>query len=277
VSRIPRRTITSSHNPHIKQLVNLRKSKVRVGAGVALVEGYSELGLALKSGSRPVAIYVCGELGGDPSQLRLLDQPEIQEVEVVELSPAAFKKVSMRESPDGWLAVVPAPQRALDQLPLSSRPLVLVCEAIEKPGNLGAMLRTAEAAGVDAVLAASAATDWGNPNVVRASRGTVFAVPVSSAPSDEVSRWLQELNFQVAVAEPSATANLTDVDLQSDRLAVVVGSEHAGLSQLWTESGALAVAIPMVGLVNSLNVSVASGIFLYEVLRQRSQRLQDPP
>jgi len=150
-----------------------------------VVEGYAELALALGVDVRPRTLVTCPDLV-DGAELPLVDRVRATGAEVVTMSRAAFAKASYRESPDGWLAVVPNPERPLSGLTLpATAPLVLVAESVEKPGNLGAMLRTAEAAGVHAVIAASAATDWGNPNVVRASKGTVFAVPIASAPTSE--------------------------------------------------------------------------------------------
>ncbi len=267
MGEVARRSISSPSNARVKHLVSLRKPRDRMAAGVVLVDGHAELRLAVAAGSQPLSVYVCAQLIRDKSQLELLEQ--LGEVEVVELSRAAFDKASLRESPDGWLAVVPTPERPLDRIQLSRRPLVLVCESVEKPGNLGAMVRTAEAAGVDCVVAASPATDWGNPNVVRASKGTVFAVPVASAPSGDVARWLHSHRFHAVVADPAANVLVTDADLTQRPLAVVVGSEHAGIHTSWAAEGASSVRLPLLGRVNSLNVSVAAGVVLYEALRQR--------
>jgi TrmH family RNA methyltransferase len=186
----------------------------------------------------------------------------------VALGRAAFDKVSYREHPDGVLAVVPDPSRALADIELGERPLVLVCEAVEKPGNLGAMLRTAEAAGVAAVIAAAPVTDWGNPNVVRASKGTLFAVPVAAAGVDDVLAWLRGNGVAVVVATPDAPDLVTDCDL-TGACAIVVGAEHEGVSATLGAGADHAVRLPMVGRVNSLNVATAAAVTVYEAVRQR--------
>ncbi len=260
--------ITSTANPKVRHLVELRKRRVRDAEGVTLVEGHAELVLALDAGVRVRTLYCCVDLVTDPDRLALAENLAARAVPVVRLGRAAFAKASYRESPDGWLAVVPNPERALSALTLRDHPLVLVAESVEKPGNLGAMLRTAEAAGVDAVVAASPMTDWGNPNVVRASKGTVFAVPVASAPTAEVVDWLRAAGVTIVVAAPGADRILTDVDLTGG-VAVVVGAEHDGVSDEWLEVADAPTRIPMAGRVNSLNVAASAAVVLFEAVRQR--------
>jgi TrmH family RNA methyltransferase len=233
-----------------------------------VVEGHDELALAVDAGVAVRSLYWCPELVGTSARSGLVDQVAATGVEVVALGEVAFDKVSYRENPDGIMAVVPDPTRPLGELTLGASPLLLVCESIEKPGNLGAMLRTAEAAGADAVIAASPLTDWGNPNVVRASKGTLFAVPVSSAPADVVLRWLRQQEVRVVVATPEAPKLVTEVDLTGP-CAVVVGAEHAGISEVTRAGADDSVRLPMLGRVNSLNVATAAALTLYEAVRQR--------
>jgi TrmH family RNA methyltransferase len=261
--------ITSPANPRVKQLVSLRKRSARDAAGLTVVEGYDELRLALSAGVRPSAVFCCPELVADPGQLALMEALAVGGTEVVRLSRSAFAKAAYRESPDGWLAVVSDPGRPLGDLMLGRRPLILVAEGVEKPGNLGAMLRTADAAGADAVVAASPGTDWGNPNLIRASKGAVFAVPVAAASTPDVVTWLRERGLVIVVATPDATTTLGDVDLARP-VAVVVGAEHEGVSPLWHEAADATVTIPMAGRVNSLNVAASAAIVLYEAVRQRA-------
>lgn len=265
------RTITSPSNPRVKWLVSLRKRRHREIESAWLVEGYAELRLALDAGVRPRSVFYCPALVRTAAQLELLGDNAVREAEVVALAPSAFERVSMRESPDGWLAVVPAPSHDLEGLTLPERPLVLVCESVEKPGNLGALLRTADAAGVDAVIAASPVTDWGNPNVVRASKGALFAVPIASGSAEHVVAWLTDRELNIVAADPDAGALVTDVDL-TGATAVVVGAEHAGLTRAWAQAPITLARLPMAGRVNSLNVSTAAAVVLYEAVRQRSQR-----
>ncbi len=265
----PAAAITSPTNPRVKELVSLRKRRTRDMRRVTLLEGYDELRLALTAGVLPLNLFVCPELVADQSRLALADEAASRGSEVVQLAAAAFAKASYRQGPDGWLAVVPDPSRPLADLTLSEPSLVLVCEGVEKPGNLGAMLRTAEAAGVDAVIAADPAADWGNPNVVRASKGTVFAVPVAAAESPVVRDWLRSRKVRTVVATPDGDQLITDVDL-TVATAIVVGAEHEGVSEEWVAAADDTARLPMFGHVNSLNVAASAAVAIYEALRQRS-------
>jgi TrmH family RNA methyltransferase len=261
-------TITSAANPRVKWLVDLRRRRARDAAGVTVVEGYDELRLALDAGVVPRQLFWCDALA-DPTTQVLLSRVTALGSEVVRLGPAAFAKASYRDSPDGWLAVVDSPGVPLHAVTLRARPLVLVCEAIEKPGNLGAMLRTAEAVGVDAVVAASPVADWGNPNLIRASKGTVFAVQVASGPTADVVAWLRRRALMIVVATPETSTAVTDVDLTRP-VAVVVGAEHAGVGASLLEAADETASLPMAGRVNSLNVAASAAVVLYEAVRQRA-------
>ncbi|MGI8433864.1 MAG: TrmH family RNA methyltransferase [Nocardioidaceae bacterium] len=260
--------LSSPANPRVKWLVGLRKRRSRDAEGLAVVEGHDELAVALDAGVELRQFFYCPELVANRDESSLLAVAE-RAGEVVSLSPPAFAKASYRESPDGWLGIVPSPSRPLAKLPTGLRALVLVCEAVEKPGNLGAMLRTAEAAGLDAVIAAAATTDWGNPNVVRASKGTVFGIPVSAAPTPEVVGWVKSRLLRVVLATPDTDTLATDVDLTGPT-AIVVGAEHEGVSADWRAVADESVALPMVGRVNSLNVATSAAVVIYEALRQRA-------
>jgi len=263
--------ITSPANPRVKQLVALRHRRARDRAGVTLVEGYEELDLALSAGARPLTLYVCPGLAGGDAQ-PMIDRLAGLGAEVIRVSRPVFAKIAYRESPDGWLAVLPQVPADLALLDPGPRPLVLVCEGVEKPGNLGAILRTADAAGVAAVIAADPVTDWGNPNVVRASKGTVFSVPVASAPSAEVLAWIAARSLTLVAAAPDGDVPLAGADL-SGPTAIVVGSEARGLPPAWLERADVRVRIPMFGRADSLNVSISAAIIVYEAVRQR---LTDP-
>jgi TrmH family RNA methyltransferase len=259
--------IVSPANPRIKRLVALRHRRAREPARLTLVEGYQELHLVLRAGARPEALYHCGELS-DGDALHVIDDATNAGADVIEVSRAVFKKIAYRESPDGWLAVVPAVPTDLARLETGSRSLVLICEGVEKPGNLGAIMRTADAAGVAAVIATNPVTDWANPNLVRASKGTVFAVPVASASSAEVLGWLSERAMTVVATATDGDALLTDVDLTGPT-AIVVGSEAHGLSDEWLRRADVRVRIPMFGSADSLNVATSAAIAVYEAVRQR--------
>jgi TrmH family RNA methyltransferase len=269
VDRYPRvgGEITSPTNDRIKELVALRRRRPRERSGVTLVEGYEELELALSAGVRPYALYYCPELV-DGTARGTVDRVVELGSEVVLVSRPVFTKIAYRESPDGWLAAVPAVRTDLARLRVGDQPLIMICVGVEKPGNLGAMLRTADAAGVDAVIAVDPGTDWGNPNVVRASRGTVFSVPVASATPTEVLGWLAEHRLTLVATTPDTDVLMTDVDLTGPT-AVAVGSEKDGLPSEWMAQADVTLRIPMFGRADSLNVATSAALVAYEAVRQR--------
>jgi TrmH family RNA methyltransferase len=253
--------ITSLQNPRVKQIVKLRDDKKqRQREGLILVEGYDEISLALDAGHTPRTIYSAPEL----IRRRIKDTG----AESFTVSQTVFEKMSQRENPDGWLAVFPIPRISLEDLKLGTPPLIIVAEAIEKPGNLGAILRTADAARVDAVLVCDPRVDAYSPNVVRASRGTIFTVPVVETKSTQALVYLQQHGIQVLAATPSAEVEYTHMDSRGP-LAIAVGTEDQGLSTLWMSHADVRVKIPMLGKVNSLNVSIATALIVYEARRQR--------
>lgn len=281
VSRPPAAVeIVSPANPRIKQLVALRKRRVREQAGVTLVEGYDELRLALSAGVTPRALYYSPGLAA-PGTLGLAADVADAGGDVVAVSEPVFGKIAYREAPDGWLAVVPAVPASLAALAWpaggDTPPLVLICEGVEKPGNLGAILRTADAAGVTAVIAADPVADWGNPNVVRASKGTVFSVPVAAASSADVLDWLTARPLSLVAASPDASTPATEVDLTGP-VALAVGSESDGLPPEWLARADHRVRIPMFGRADSLNVATSAALLAYEAVRQRlAAGLMPPP
>lgn len=254
--------ITSLQNPRVKQIVKLRDDKKeRQREGLMLVEGYDEISLALEAGHQPRTLLTAPEL-----VRRTMNHID---AETLTVSPAVFEKMSYRENPDGWLALFPIPRLTWEDLKLSASPLIVVAESVEKPGNLGAILRTADAAHVDAVLVCDPRVDAYSPNVVRASRGAIFAVPVVETKNDPALTWLRGRGLRILAATPSAEAEYTLQDLRGP-LAVAVGTEDEGLTDFWMNQADLKVKIPMMGKVNSLNVSIATALILYEAVRQRS-------
>lgn len=260
--------ITSPQNSRVKDVVRLRERRHRDREGLLLVEGRDELALALAGGARPQTLYYCPARLGEGTQALLQTAAEAG-AELVEVTEPVFDKLAYRENPDGWLAVVPAAHRRLAEVALGERPLLLVAEAIEKPGNLGALLRSADAAGATAVIVCDPTTDVHNPNVVRSSRGTLFTVPVVEAPTAEVLAWLAAHRISIVAATPQASLTYTDADLRGP-VAIVVGTEHEGLSPAWLGQASFWVRIPMLGRVNSLNVATAATLLLYEAVRQRT-------
>ena len=255
--------ITSLQNPRVKHLVKLREDKKqRKQDGLMLVEGFDEIRLAISAGHRPQTLLTAPELA-----TRSID---FSAAENFTVSRAVFEKISYRDNPDGWLAVFPTPKVLLNDLKLSTSPLLIVAESVEKPGNLGAILRTADAAHVDALIVSDPRTDIYNPNVVRASRGTLFTVPTIEANNQDTLSFLRRNGIKILAATPQAVSVYTDQDLR-EPLAVAVGTEDEGLTDFWMNEADIQVKIPMLGLVNSLNVSIATALIVYEAVRQRRQ------
>jgi TrmH family RNA methyltransferase len=261
--------ISSLQNPRVKQLVKLRDRRPRDEAGVFLVEGYREIRRALEKRVPLRELYFSPAWFLGENEPALLAAAEAAGAQLFELTQEAFAKVAYRERPDGLLAVAPQWKRTLGDLALPANPFVLVVEAIEKPGNLGTILRSADAAGCDAVIVCDPVTDIFNPNVVRASTGVLFSVPLVVEESARVLAWLREKNIRTIATTPAATALYTAADLRGP-LAIVMGSEQYGLSEFWLKNADLPVRIPMAGQADSLNVAMATIITLFEAVRQRT-------
>jgi TrmH family RNA methyltransferase len=254
--------ITSLQNPTIKHIVKLRENKrQRLQDGLMLVEGVDELTLALESGLKPDALFNAPEI--DSISLKISPAP------ITTVTREVFEKISYRDNPDGWLGLFPIPHKTLDDIQLSEYPFVILAESVEKPGNLGAILRTADAAHVDAVIVSDPRVDVWNPNVVRASRGALFTVPTVEVDNAAALSWLQAKKIRVLAATPAATINYTEVNLR-EPIAIAVGTEDEGLTDFWMSQADVKVKIPMLGKVNSLNVSIATALIAYEAVRQRN-------
>ena len=263
----PGAVVTSPSNARVKAIAALHRRRHRDRGGSTAVEGRDEVLLALESGVVLREFWHSPDFGR-PVPGDLLDRLVAAGTDLVQTSRAVFDKLAYREGPDGWLAIVPAPGVPLAELGLGDAPLVVVCEAVEKPGNLGALLRTADAAGVDAVVSADPRSDWSNPNVVRASKGTVFSVPIAAAGTDEVLAWVQQHGMAVVVGTPDAADLYTDVDLTGS-VAIVVGTEKEGVTAGWRAAADVSVRIPMHGRADSLNVATSAALLVYEAVRQR--------
>jgi TrmH family RNA methyltransferase len=259
--------ITSRSNPRIKSLVRLRNRRERDRTGHFVIEGFRELRRAVEAGLELETVYSCPSLYLGENEPALVESAAGLGAEVIEVSPGPFEKASYRDRPEGVMAVARQFDTSLARLRLADSPLVLVAEAIEKPGNLGSMLRTAEAAGADAVIVADPTTDPFNPNVVRASLGTLFTVDLAVATTIETIEFLRQARIEILAASPDARTSLFDAHLRGP-VALVVGSEQLGLSAEWTEAGT-GVSIPMPGSMDSLNAATAAGVLLFEAVRQR--------
>jgi RNA methyltransferase, TrmH family len=260
--------ITSPSNPRLKAAARLRGRRERDRQGLTLIDGVRENLRALAGGAVIREAFVVPELLVEPEARALLERLREEAIPVLEVGREAFEKVAYGDRLDGIVAVAETPLRTLETLALPPEPLIAVIEGVEKPGNLGAILRTADGAGLDAVIVAESATDLFNPNIIRASIGTVFAVPVCVASSGEVLPWLQRLGVAIVAARVDASVDYAAADYRG-AVAIALGSEARGLSDAWTELARESVHVPMRGVADSLNVSATAAVLFYEAMRQR--------
>lgn len=263
--------ITSPQNPRIKEVVKLRKRGHRDTHSQIIIEGYREVRRSVENRWPVSTLFYCPDHFLGENEGGLLDLCAKTGIELIECSALVFEKIAYRDRPEGLLALGAPVSGDLDSIKLPPAPFVVIAEAIEKPGNLGSLLRSADAAGVDAVIVCDPKTDINNPNVVRSSVGTLFTLPVVQVDADEALAWCRKNNLHVLAATPEATSEYTEVDMTTG-VAIVVGTEKFGLSDLWMNGADLKVRIPMLGKIDSLNVSCAATILLYEVVRQRRKK-----
>jgi RNA methyltransferase, TrmH family len=260
------RTITSLHNPAVKNLVKLRQRRARDRQHLMLIDGARALRLALHNAFPVSTIYVAEDVVHTHADL--LQRARVTGVALQEVSAAVFHKIGYGDNPDGILGVAAQPRVELAALPALGLPLYVVTEGIEKPGNLGAILRSADAAGVTGLIVCDSQTDIWNPNVIRASQGAFCTVPIAIASAPEALAWLRQRHIQILVATPSASQGYTEIDLRLPS-ALIMGAEHTGVSPIWHNERP--IRIPMAGQVDSLNVAQAAVILLFEAVRQRCQ------
>ena len=265
-------SITSLHNPKIKQVIHLRKRKERDERGLYLIEGYRELLRFAEKGGYAEELYYSPELFLGSNEMSLIQRLTGSTTSVYACVPNVFQKISYRDRPDGLLVIAKQKRLTLKDLeknlPKLRPPFLVIAEAIEKPGNLGTILRSSDASGVDGLIVCDQCTDIFNPNVVRASVGTLFTVPVYEATSEDTLRWLKKENIIIAAATPHGKIEFTLANF-SQAIAIAVGTEQLGLSDKWMQGADLQVRIPMQGVADSLNVATATTLLLYEVMRQR--------
>jgi TrmH family RNA methyltransferase len=262
--------ITSAGNPRIKALMRLRHKSGRDRAGLMLIEGAREISRALRSGIRPEQVLFCPEIASGDEEALLLRELGGIPVELTAVSRHVFERIAYREGVGGIVAVARRLERPLGELPSPPRPLYLVVDRVEKPGNLGAIFRSADGAGADGLIISDPAVELSNPNVIRASLGTVFCVPAAVVPAGEAIAWLRERAVSIIVTTPSAEDLYTDLDM-TGASAIALGSEDRGLGNEWLNAADHRIRIPMRGSADSLNVSAAAALVLYEGLRQRSR------
>lgn len=257
--------ITSVQNPFIKSIIQLQeKAKARKQSGLFIIEGRREIQLAIKGGYQIEQLLFLPEMIAK-EELLLISK---NAVELIEISKEVYQKIAYRDTTEGVIAVAHAKSFLLSDLQLSENPLILVVESIEKPGNLGAMLRTADAAHIDAVLVADPKTDLYNPNMVRSSVGCLFTNQIAVGTTDEIIDFLDanSISFYSATLQNSTSYHTQDYTLPT---ALVVGTEATGLTQKWRDRATQNIIIPMQGEIDSMNVSVAAAILLFEAKRQR--------
>jgi RNA methyltransferase, TrmH family len=261
--------IRSLQNPRVKEAVALRDSRHRRKAGRILIDGARELARAVHAGVQLVEVFVCEPLCRSREAEELLALLPDCGTPVLCVTPAVFEKITFGSRIDGVMAVAVPPSAELARCRLPACPLVAVLEGVEKPGNIGAVLRSADGAGVSALIAAAARTDLFNPNAIRASLGTIFTVPVADAPVDETLAWLRRHQLTLYAARVDGAILYTEVDFTRP-CAIVLGSEAGGLSEAWQGDDVTAIRLPMQGVADSLNVSAAAAVLFYEALRQRT-------
>jgi TrmH family RNA methyltransferase len=260
----PGTVITSTQNPKVKSLLQLEKPRERRRQQLFLIEGSREVRLALEAGYKVGNIFYCeeiiakGNLGFDLTDNKL----------VIPVSREVFEKLAVREDSGGVLAVAEMKPHGLEQISLSKNPLLLILEGVEKPGNLGAILRTADAAGVDAVIICDPQTDFYNPNVIRSSVGCVFTKQIAAASSEQTIAWLKKNNIDIYCTYLSASQIYHQVNYRKPS-AIVMGTEATGLSDTWVKNATANIIIPMHGKIDSMNVSNAAAVVVFEAVRQR--------
>ncbi len=256
--------ITSTQNDFIKFLLQLQeKAKVRRQTGTFLIEGMREIELSIKGGYDIETILFCPDLTP-----KSLDISMFQSHEIIEISKEVYQKLAYRDTTEGIIGVAKSKNLALSELKLSQNPLILIAEAPEKPGNIGAMLRTADASNLDAVIIANPKTDLYNPNIIRSSVGTIFTNQIATGTTQEIIDFLQskKINFYCATLQNATSYHTQNYTTPT---AIVVGTEAKGLTQEWRDAATENIIIPMQGTIDSMNVSVAAAILIFEAKRQR--------
>lgn len=260
--------LTSTANPRIRAATALRERRARDLAGLTIVDGARELRRAIDAGATVQEAFICEPLLGGPDARAALDQLRARGTAIQSVSETVLARLAFGDRAEGMVAVVRIPSLELAELVLPPDPLIVVIEGVEKPGNVGAVLRSVDGSGADALVAADARTDLFNPNAIRASSGTIFSVPLAAASTRITLAWLHGIGVRIIAARVDADRLYTAADLTGP-LAIVLGAEADGLSGAWTGPNVEAVRLPMLGVADSLNISVSAAVLLYEARRQR--------
>ena len=263
-------TITSAQNPKIKTLLELQeKSKARRREGLFVVEGARELLHCISTGYSVHSLFVCMDILSDEALNEIQTALSGKTFGFFSIPKHIYEKVAYRGSTEGVIAELRCKSHSLEDLNMKENPLVVVLESVEKPGNLGAVLRSADASGVDAVIVCDPLTDMYNPNLIRSSIGAIFTVPIATAKSDEAITWLKEKGAKIYTAQLQNSEWYYDPDMKG-ATAIVMGTEATGLTNEWRNAADAHIKIPMLGRLDSLNVSVSAAILMYEAVRQRN-------
>ena len=262
-------TITSAQNPKIKTLLELQeKSKARKREGLFVVEGQRELLHCIEAGYKTHTVFVCMDILSENGLAEIADAVG-DGCGIFEIPKHLYEKVAYRGSTEGVIAELKCRTHNLESLDLPENPVVVVLESVEKPGNLGAILRSADASGVDAVIVCDPLTDLYNPNLIRSSIGGIFTVPTATASSEETIKWLKDKGIKIYTAQLQDSEWYYDTDMTKGT-AIVMGTEATGLTDVWRKAADAHIKIPMLGKLDSLNVSVSAAILMYEAVRQRN-------
>jgi len=266
-------SITSAQNPKVKELLALQeKSKERRKKGLFVVEGRRELLHCIEAEFEPHTLFVCRDILSDKDFDKILGTIEENfcgsTYPIVEISQQLYDKVAYRGGTEGIIAEMHCKELSLEGLKMKENPLVVVLESVEKPGNLGAVLRSADASGVDAVIVCDPLTDMYNPNLIRSSIGAIFTVPVATASSEDTIAWLKSKGIKIYTAQLQDSEWYYDTDMKGGT-AIVMGTEATGLTNVWRKAADAHIKIPMLGRLDSLNVSVSAAILMFEAVRQR--------
>jgi TrmH family RNA methyltransferase len=263
--------ITSPHNPRVKLALKLRDARGRADQGRIIIDGCREVTRALVAGVRVVEAFICRDFDRHQALHSVVRLLETRGVPLIRVSRAVHERLAFGNRDEGVIAIAKPPRRTLADLVLPTQPRVAVLEAVEKPGNVGAVLRSADATGVSAVVVADPKTDLFNPNCIRASLGTVFSVPVCTASGHEALAWLRAAGLTIYAARLDYSTDYRQVAL-AERAAIVLGSETAGLSPTWRADDIIGLKLPMLGVADSLNISATAAVLFYEALRQQAAK-----
>jgi len=262
--------ISSHQNRRIKQAVKLRKAKHRSESGRIVIDGAREIDRAVRAGVHVRELFLCPALCHSEEAQRVIAQAAYLAEFVADVPPQVFQRIAFGDRAEGVLAIADMPQPTLAAIELPPQPVVAVVEGVEKPGNFGAILRSADAAGIHAVIAADAGTDLFNPNAIRASLGTIFSVRVAESTAQATLAWLRKQGLRIVAARLEQAEDYRQCDLRPP-LAIVLGSEAHGLSETWLGEAIQGIMLPMLGIADSLNVANTASVLFYESLRQATE------